>query len=120
MQETFKKTWETYASAWKAESLSEKKALFKQVLDTQCTYRDPQMEAQGFDELAGYMLEFHKQVPGGHFVTTYFLAHHNRSVAKWNMVGGSGEVLGEGVSYGEYNAAGKLTTMTGFFDTPEA
>ncbi len=64
------------------------------------------------------MRAFHQQVPGGHFVTSYFLAHHDASIAKWNMVNAEGATIGEGVSYGQYNEQGALIAMTGFFETP--
>ena len=35
-----------------------------------------------------------------------------------NMVDGSGQVIGEGVSYGRYNDQNRLVAMTGFFETP--
>jgi hypothetical protein len=84
----------------------------------ECTYRDPLAMTCGHAELIQYMQSFHGQVPGGHFVTTYFLAHHDRSIAKWNMVDGAGNILGDGVSFGEYDATGTLTAMTGFFEAP--
>jgi len=120
MSQSFQKTWETYVSSWKADSLEEKTALFEASLDTNCHYRDPLSTAKGWDELAGYMNAFHQQIPGGHFVTTWFLAHNQRSIAKWEMRNAQEVVLGEGISYGEYNDQGKLLTMTGFFETPEA
>lgn len=87
-------------------------------MDDLCTYNDPLIKTIGWDELLPYMLDFHKQVPGGHFITTYFLAHHDQSIAKWEMKNGQNEVIGEGVSYGQYNDSGKLISMTGFFETP--
>lgn len=114
-----KKTiWETYVKSWKVPSEEEKQTLFERSLDPGCRYTDPLATAQGFDELRAYMLDFHQQVPGGHFVTTYFLAHHQRCIARWNMVGGDGTVLGDGISYGEFGKDGKLTAMTGFFEQP--
>jgi len=65
-----------------------------------------------------YMVSFHEQVPGGHFVTTFFQTHSNQSVAKWNMVAGDGTELGKGISYCTYNDEGKLKSATGFFDLP--
>lgn len=110
-------TWETYASAWKAETVEQKRALFEKALTTDCCYTDPLTTLEGWDALAAYMIAFHEQVPGGHFVTTYFRQHHDKSVAKWNMVGQDGAVLGDGISYGEYDADGRLVRMTGFFET---
>jgi hypothetical protein len=63
------------------------------------------------------MLDFHRQIPGGHFVTTWFLAHHQCSIAKWEMRNGENIVIGEGISYGTYNDEQKLLSMTGFFKT---
>ena len=64
------------------------------------------------------MLNFHEQTPGGYFETTYFLAHNNKSVAKWEMKNDEDTVLSDGISYGEFNEKGKLTSITGFYETP--
>jgi hypothetical protein len=118
MQHDKQTTWETYANAWKVASAQEKIQALKQSAALACVYLDPLTIAKGHDELVAYMLAFHQQVPGGHFVTTYFLAHHDVSIAKWNMVNGDGAVIGDGVSYGHYNEQGSLVAMTGFFETP--
>lgn len=109
-------TWERYASAWRAPTAEGKQAALADTVEPTCTYRDPLAVAEGHRALIDYMLAFHQQVPGGHFVTTYFLAHHDRSIAKWDMRDASGAVIGHGVSYGEYSARGKLAAIAGFFD----
>ena len=111
--------WEAYASIWKLEGAAAKKAACARALDPDCIYRDPLMQCRGFDELVDYMVKFHQQVPGGHFVTTKFEVHHGRSLAHWNLVAGHGTVLDTGVSYGEYGADGRPTVMTGFFEVRE-
>lgn len=111
-------TWQKYVSAWKAVKAEEKTAALKQSVSLSCVYKDPSIIARGHDELVAYMLRFHQQVPGGHFVTIYFLAHHDVSIAKWNMVSGDGAIIGDGMSYGQYNEQGELIAMTGFFETP--
>ncbi|MBL1240804.1 MAG: nuclear transport factor 2 family protein [OCS116 cluster bacterium] len=115
----FKNTWETYTSAWKAETAQQKLEIFKQCLATDATYTDPLVVTKGWDELTEYMLEFHQQIPGGYFDTHYFLAHHDKSIAKWDMKTGDGTKIGEGISYGHYNADGKLIAMTGFYETEQ-
>jgi hypothetical protein len=110
--------WENYASAWKEATARGKADALRQSVASACVYTDPATIARGHEELIAYMLAFHLQVPGGHFVTTYFLAHHDVSVAKWNMVSGDGTVIGDGVSYGQYNEQGMLVAMTGFFEAP--
>ena len=74
--------------------------------------------ASGNPEAYEKWLDFHRQIPGGHFVTEQFIAHHGRSIARWRMVAGDGTTLGDGMSYGEYDGDGRLLTMTGFFEPP--
>lgn len=116
----YRSTWETYVSSWKAPSANEKQSALELSASADCVYRDPLASTTGYEGLVKYMLAFHQQVPGGYFETTWFLAHHDRSIAKWNMRGSDGAILGEGVSYGEYGQDGRLVTMTGFFDAPPA
>jgi len=118
MSYDYQKTWEIYTSSWKAELADDKRAIYAACLDDDCVYNDPLIKAAGWDELMAYMLDFHKQIPGGHFITNYFLAHNNQSIAKWEMMNGDNVVVGEGISYGKYNESGKLISMTGFFETP--
>jgi hypothetical protein len=113
-----RKIWDIYTESWKAETREEKMELFSMSLATGCRYTDPTAQDEGWEELADNMLGFHTQIPGGHFVTTFFLAHHDKSITKWEMRNSNDEFLGDGISYGEYNSAGKLTSMTGFFETP--
>jgi hypothetical protein len=116
----YRSTWDIYVSAWKATSVADKQAALEASAAPDCVYRDPLAATTGHDALVNYMRAFHQQVPGGHFEVTYFLAHHDRSIAKWNMRSGDGAILGEGVSYGEYGQDGRLLSMTGFFETPQA
>ncbi|MBH0776961.1 nuclear transport factor 2 family protein [Nocardia bovistercoris] len=114
-----RETWETYAASWKAASETEKKALFAESLALDCVYTDPIARTEGWDELTAYMVDFHRQVPGGHFVTRSFQVHHGVCLAQWDMVAGDGTVLGDGISYGQFGDDGRLIAMTGFFDTPD-
>lgn len=111
-------TWETYVSAWKATSADAKAAALAASVAARCVYRDPLTHAEGHAALIEHMLGFHRQVPGGYFVTTYFQTHHDRSIARWTMHSADGTITGEGISYGEYGADGKLVAETGFFETP--
>jgi hypothetical protein len=115
----YRSTWDTYTSSWKAVSREEKATLLGDSVREDATYTDPLAQVGSREDLVGYMLEFHKQVPGGYFRTKTFLAHNSKSIAQWEMVAGDESVIGEGISYGEYDEQGRLTSMTGFFETPE-
>lgn len=119
MKNNLKDTWETYVCSWNTTHIGEKQALFKKCLDSACSYNDPIAKAKGWNELEDYMVNFHRQFPGGHFVTTLFMAHSNKSVARWEMRDGLDNVLDEGISYGEYNGKGYLVTLTGFFQSQQ-
>ena len=119
MSDSFRATWETYASSWGEPDVAKKRALFENSLDPNCVYNDPLTKIRGWNELESYMLDFNEKVPGGHFVVTRFLTHSNKSIAIWEMKNGENTVLSNGISYGEYNEAGKLVAMTGFFEQPE-
>lgn len=118
MSDSKRTTWETYASAWKAVTAADKHAALRASTVSSCIYRDPLAHTEGHNALVDYMLGFHEQIPGGHFETTYFLDHHDRSIAKWQMKNGADEIVGDGASFGEYDAQGRLISMTGFFETP--
>jgi hypothetical protein len=113
-----RRTWDTYTAAWNAAGEEGRRAALDASVERACVYRDPLGQADGVDALVATMLAFRERVPGGRFETTYFRAHHGRSVARWTMRDGDGAALGEGISVGEYGAHGRLVAMTGFFDAP--
>jgi hypothetical protein len=111
--------WERYVSSWKVAPAAEKHAIFATCLAADCVYTDPLVQAKGWAELTQYMHDFHQQIPGGYSVTERFLEHHQRSIAYWKMLNAESIALSEGVSYAEYDAHGRVLTMTGFFETPK-
>lgn len=118
MHTALRETWETYTTSWQAESTSEKQALFERCLNPQCRYQDPLASTGGWEELQAYMLEFHRQIPGGHFKTTQFFSHNQQSIARWDMFDGAGKQCGEGISYAHYDERGRLLSIHGFYETP--
>ncbi len=116
MNTAFKDTWEKYTSTWKMTNKADRLAMFSEVLADDAVYTDPLVQACSWDELIDYMENFHQQVPGGHFVTTYFLSHHQKSIANWEMRTQENVTIGTGISYGEYDDRGKLVSMNGFFE----
>ncbi len=118
MTRNYREVWDNYAASWRVKTTAEKRALYQRSLTPDCQYIDPLAAATGWDELETYMLEFHRQIPGGHFVTTKFLSHNDRCVAQWEMRNADEVVVGDGISYGVFDSQGKLTSMTGFFELP--
>jgi SnoaL-like domain len=110
--------WDLYAQSWKVPTASEKRSLYEASLSDGCTYTDPLVDLEGWDAIEAYMIDFHRQIPGGHFVTRWFQAHHHHGIAAWDMVAEDGTKVGEGISHVRFAEDGKLAAMTGFFDVP--
>jgi len=115
MNQDQKAVWDRYATAWKAPTLAEKQAILGTCVARSCVYTDPLAVARGWDELTAHMSQFQEQLPGAYFITEYFLAHHGKSIARWKMMKDDVQI-GEGMSYGEYDADNRLVAMTGFFE----
>ncbi len=118
MSINYKDIWETYQSSWNVTSVSEKLARFEQAMDNNAIYQDPLAKTKTWDELVAYMSDFHQQVPDSNFTTTYFQAHNNQSIATWDMTLADGTVAIQGISHCAYNDAGKLVSMSGFYELP--
>lgn len=117
MTTDLKQTWEKYTSTWKMTTTADRLAMFAEVLSERAVYCDPLVQATSWDALISYMENFHQQIPGGHFVTTNFLSHHQKSIANWEMKTQDNITVGTGTSFGEYDDQGKLVAMSGFFET---
>ena len=120
MSTEFQSTWATYTAAWAADSEAARQRLLARAVHPDCCYADPLADLAGHDALSAYMRDLQRQVPGVHFVTQRFVAHHGRSMAQWQMRDGQQRTVGEGVSMGEYGDDGRLLRMTGFFEVPAA
>lgn len=118
MQNDFETTWKHYATAWKTTSEAERLAVLERTLEPGCRYVDPQSDVTGHPDLSAAMAAFQTQLPGFEFVTTQFWTHGHRSLARWEMRAASGAVVSDGASYAEFSEAGKLASITGFFDLP--
>jgi len=117
--ETIAATWLTYVDAWNAERQDDRIRLLSEAGVSDSRYVDPNVDLMGHTSLANYMGEFHNQLPGAQFVLTRFLSHHHKSIACWDVHDKNGKTLFSGISYGTYNAEGKLTAEHGFFDVSE-
>lgn len=111
-------TWKRYSDAWNASSEEHRLAIFTDSLAKDCRYTDPLASTFGWEALATYMRQFQTQIPGGRFAIRNFATHNHCSIAHWDMLSANGEKLGDGVSYGEFDDNGKITTMTGFYEVP--
>lgn len=115
--QSFRATWDKYTTVLNAASREEKGLALAECAIADVAYTDPMMSIRGADALVGYMLSLFEMNPGGTFETTSFLAHHGRSLAKWDVKNASGVRVGEGSSYAEYDESGRISSVAVFFVT---
>lgn len=111
--------WELYRTSWEEGDPQRRLDLFRQSLSVDCVYTDPTMQTVGHEQLAGYMDALRKNIPGVRFITTAFYSHHEFGASKWNLLDGNGNVIAEGISFGEYNDRGLLLKMASFYKMPQ-
>jgi hypothetical protein len=119
MPNLFEQLWQTYTQSWSETDPDKRLQMYPHVLDENCHYSDPLIETQGFTQLSNYMGEFQKKFPGGRFVTTHFLSHHQHSLAHWDMLDQNGNIIQKGYSFGWYNSDNKLRQLSAFFELAE-
>ena len=82
------------------------------------SYCDPLSVAEGTASLSTYMADFQRDIPNGRFEIVGVLHHRDRSLARWRLLGGDGNILQTGTSSAVHAHDGRLETITGFFDPP--
>lgn len=107
--------WETYRSCWSENDSQKRTNRLDEIMTQDFEYRDPNVELNGHTQLSEYMEQFQKEFKGASFTITDFMIHHNRSMAKWNMINEQNEVVGNGVDFAQYEN-GRLKQITGFFE----
>lgn len=110
--------WRCYAKTW-SDPPAERATGLATVVDDHVSYTDPHGPVDGVDCLSDYMAAFQQNVPGAHFRIRTVLAHHSRSLARWDLLGSDGSVLQAGTSVGTHADDGRLQTITGFFEPSE-
>jgi hypothetical protein len=112
-------TWHAYAAAWSAPD-EQRRALLDQHVGPQVAYRDPTIEVHGQDALSEYMHAFQQAYPRHRFAIVGVDAHHDRSLARWQLRDGDEAPVQDGVSHAIHDAEHRLVDITGFFPTTAA
>lgn len=120
MSRSMQEIWEISVAAWSETDSKKRLALLRQAFSEQVIYTDPVIQTQGYEQLARYMDDLRKNIPGAHFVTASFHEHHNLSLAKWNLLDGAGHIVADGASHGEYDGNGRISKTSAFYKLPGA
>ena len=115
--EAYRTTWATYQAAWENVSPEERQTLLNSSVADNCVYTDPLSQTHNRAELIAYIAVFRQSMPDPTFKNYKFLDHHAQSYAEWTLYNNSVEVQ-QGASYARYGDDGRITNVTGFFETP--
>lgn len=69
----------------------------------------------GTESLAQVIENFHSTNPESVFATTGYLEQHGNSLAQWNLLNPSGQVLMSGSNYTAYGKNGRMMQIAGFW-----
>jgi SnoaL-like domain len=106
--------WQRYSRIWSI--AGDQSAVEMQAcLSADVSYCDPNVSLTGLRPLADYMAGFRGSSPGREFRIRTVKAHHDRSVARWDLVDADGSVVAPGISFGIVSSDGKFQFITGFF-----
>jgi hypothetical protein len=111
------KLWRRYAATWSA-SADVRPGELAECVAVEVRYCDPDVSIEGSSALSDYMGGFRESVPGGRFDIRTVQAHHDRTLARWALLGVDGIILQTGTSVARIDGAGRLAAITGFFDPP--
>ncbi|MCW3022416.1 MAG: nuclear transport factor 2 family protein [Conexibacter sp.] len=113
---------DTYISAWNEPEPDRRRALVGEAFTTEATYLDPMMSGAGADAIAAMIGAAQQQLPGHRFVLAGAPdAHHGRVRFTWHLEPAEGgAVVAVGHDFGTVSADGRLRTVVGFLEQPEA
>jgi hypothetical protein len=113
--------YDTYIDMWNATDADERAALIEKAWVTDARYRDPLLEADGYDGLSEMVANVHAHYPGHVFRrTTGVDLHHDVARFGWELVAPDGNVFVGGIDVATLADDGRLRSITGFFGEPPA
>ena len=113
--------YDTYIDMWNAADADERAALIEKAWATDARYRDPLLEADGYDGLSEMVATVHAHYPGHVFRrTTGVDLHHDVARFGWELVAPDGNVFVGGIDVATLADDGRLRSITGFFGEPPA
>ncbi len=109
----------SYVAAWAQINEEERRALLEKSWADDGIYTDPTGEAVGREELIRHIESFHQQYAEYRILCTSGVdEHHSRFRFTWVFLNAEGQLISEGVDFGEVGSDGRLTRITGFFSSP--
>ena len=108
--------WKSYLDAFGDVPAAERERLLRRSVADDIVFSNPTgEESRGLESLIQHVGEFQKKNPGGSFKGNQLLAHHGQLLSEWTMHKKDGTPLAVGHTYARFDAQGRLTHTTGFW-----
>jgi hypothetical protein len=108
---------QSYVVAWNTQDDTVRRRLLEQCWSGSGRYTDPVVDLHGRAAVAEHAAAFAQRWPGATIVVTWSMKPHNGMVCfGWRVAGAAGEILREGIDFGELAEDGRLRRVVGFFD----
>ena len=106
--------WRRYARIWTLEGEARAREM-RACLAPAVTYADPRISLAGCEAFAAYMDGFRGAFPGHAFHIRAVTAHHDGSLARWDLADADGGMVFPGLSFGRLAEDGRFLSLHGFF-----
>jgi hypothetical protein len=105
-----------YAAAWNEHDEHARRSLLERSWSDDGVYCDPTGRAEGRTALVEHIGGFHAQRPGHRIELASGVDEHDGLLRfNWRMLGPDGDVLLDGMDFGELDGDGRLRRIVGFF-----
>jgi hypothetical protein len=107
-----------YGAAWLEPDESQRGRLLETAWAADAVYCDPLTQLAGRDALSAHIAATQAQLVGGTIaVVTEPVRHHDSAFFRWSMADATGSTVLTGWDVVQLDDAGRITRLTGFFDT---
>lgn len=109
---------DAYGQAWLEPDPARRAALLERAWAPDAVYVDPTAVVRGREALGAHIGEVQASLAGGQVaVTAEAVRHHDSAHFPWAITDGSGAVVLTGFDVVQLDDEGRITRLTGFFDT---
>ena len=110
-----------YIATWNEPDDARRHAIIAAIWTDDAAYLDPSLQGDGRDGIDAMVKAVHERFPGQRFRRTSDVdAHHDRLRFLWSLGPDAGPPTVQGADFGVRAADGRLSSITGFFDPPQA
>ena len=114
-EEQLQRLWKTYQDAWAGIPADERERLLRASVAEEVVFTSPNANGRGLGDLFTDIANFQRQFPGAYFRGNKLIEQNGQLLSDWTMFTKDGSEFLTGHSYAQFNDAGRLTHLAGFW-----